>query len=75
MKYFKTIQPQMVPGKGFAWMLYECDDNLKVVRMLNHIPEAAETAKYPNPVVKRLMQPEKLEACEEKMFLDLWGTG
>lgn len=56
-------------------MHYEVDDAGKVVRMMNHIAEASETMKYPNPVVKRLIQPEKLEEVDGKEFLELWAKG
>jgi len=72
MKYFRTKAPQIVPGKGYATMHYECDDALTVVRMINHIPEASEVTKYPNPIVKRLIQPDKLEETDGKEFLGLW---
>lgn len=75
MKYFRTRTPQIVPGKGYAVMHYEVDDAGKVVRMMNHIAEASETMKYPNPVVKRLIQPEKLEEVDGKEFLELWAKG
>lgn len=76
MKYFKTKTPQIVPGKGYAVMHYECDDaTLKVARMMNHIAEVGEIARYPNPVVKRLIQPEKLEEVDGTEFLELWGNG
>jgi len=73
LKYFRTRTPQIVPNKGYAVMHYECDDTLKVVRMMNHIAEVDEVAKYPNPVVKRLIQPEKLEEVDGKEFLALWA--
>ena len=73
MKYFRTKTPQIVPGKGYAIMHYECDDALKVVRMMNHIAEVDEVSKFPNPVVKRLIQPEKLEEVDGQEFLALWA--
>jgi hypothetical protein len=72
VKYFRTRSPQIVPGKGFAVMHYECDDALTVVRMMNHIAEASEITRYPNPLVKRLIQPDKLEETDGTEFRALW---
>ena len=73
MKYFKTSQ--VVPGKGNAWMYYECDDADTVLRTLTHIPEADETTRVPDPIVKRLIRPEILQDATADEFLGLWGEG
>lgn len=70
MLYFKTAQ--FVPGKGDAWMYYECDDNQKVLRTLTYIPGTNELAKVPDPIVKRLIRPELLEPADGAEFLALW---
>ena len=71
MKYFKKAQ--FVPNKGNAWTYYECDDSEKILRHLTHIPETGETDRIPDPVVKKLYYPEKLQPATEAEFLDLWN--
>lgn len=71
MIYFKTSQ--IVPGKGNAWMYYECDDEKKVLRTLTHIPEVDETTRVPDPIVKRLIRPEILQDATAEEFLMLWA--
>lgn len=71
MKYFKCAQS--VPGKGEAWMYYECDDRQLVQRFVTHIPETGETEKVPNPVIKTLFRPDLLLPIEEKEFLEHWN--
>ena len=71
MKYFKTAQ--FVPGKGDAWTYYECDDTEKILRQLTHTPETGETDRIPDPIVKKLYRPEKLQPAQESEFTDLWN--
>lgn len=73
MQYFKTSQ--FVPGKGNAWMYYECDDAQKVLRTLTHIPDTGEITRVPDPIVKRLIRPEILQDAEGHEFVTLWGEG
>ena len=70
MIYFKTAQ--FVPGKGDAWMYYECTDEQKVLRTLTYIPGTDELTKVADPIVKRLIKPELLQAAEPTEFLALW---
>ena len=70
MLYFKTAQ--FVPGKGEAWMYYECDDAQKVLRTLTYVPGSDELTKVPDPIVKRLIKPEMLQTAEAGEFLALW---
>lgn len=72
MLYFKTAQ--FVPGKGDAWMYYECDDAQKVLRTLTHIPMTGELSKVPDPIVKRLIRPDLLQDATPEEFLALWGA-
>ncbi len=69
MKYFKTSQ--FVPDKGDAWTYYECDDGGSIVRQMTHIPETGETERIPNPIVKQLYRPEKLQPAAEEEFVGL----
>ena len=71
MQYFKTSQ--FVPGKGNAWMYYECDDAQKVLRTLTHIPDTGEITRVPDPIVKRLIRPELLQDADGAEFIALWG--
>jgi len=71
MQYFKTSQ--FVPGKGNAWMYYECDDVQKVLRTLTHIPDTGEITRVPDPIVKRLIRPELLQDADGAEFITLWG--
>jgi hypothetical protein len=71
MRYYKTSQP--IPGKGYAWMLYECDEDEKVVRHVTHIPMTGEVQRVSDPVVKTLYRPDMLEASSREEFETLWG--
>lgn len=73
MQYFKTSQ--FVPGKGNAWMYYECDEAQKVLRTLTHIPDTGEITRVPDPIVKRLIRPEILQDAEGAEFITLWAEG
>lgn len=73
MPYFKTSQ--FVPGKGNAWMYYECDDAQKVLRTLTHIPDTGEITRVPDPIVKRLIRPELLQDADGEDFIRLWNEG
>ena len=70
MKYFKISQ--FVPDKGDAWMYYECDENLQIIRYLSHIPQTKETQKSDKPVIKKLFRPESLQPASEEEFNKLW---
>jgi hypothetical protein len=70
MRYFKTSQP--IPGKGFAWMYYECGDDGLVVRHVTHIPQTGEVQRVDDPVVKTLYRPELLEDSSREEFEALW---
>lgn len=70
MLYYKTSQ--VVPGKGDAWMYYECNDDQSVRRYMTHIPVTDELDKVPNPFIKKLQRPDMLMPCSEEEFLRLW---
>jgi hypothetical protein len=71
MIYYKTSQP--IPGKGDAWMYYECTDEKKVVRYVTHIPATDETERVPDPVVKKLYRPELLLDASQEEFEEHWS--
>ena len=70
MIYFKASQ--YVPGKGDAWMYYECNDDKTVRRYMTHIPGTRELDKVPNPFIKKLQRPEDLEPATQEDFFRLW---
>ena len=70
MVYYKTSQP--VPGKGDAWMYYECTDEKRVVRYVTHIPATGETQRVGDPVVKKLYRPELLVESTKEEFEKYW---
>ena len=73
MRYLKSAQP--VPGKGTAFMLYEIEGENAIVRMLTHIPETGEITLYPNPRVKTVFQPERLDEAAKEEFEYVWDLG
>ncbi len=70
MIYYKTAQ--YVPGKGNAWTYYECNDDDAIVRQLTHIPETDAIDRIPDPIVKKLYRPEKLQPADASEFTALW---
>ena len=73
MIYYKTSQ--VVPGKGDAWMFYECDDDQTVRRYMTYIPATRELDKVPNPFIKKLQRPDMLQHCEQEEFHQYWPPG
>jgi hypothetical protein len=69
--YFKTSQP--IPGKGDAWMFYECSDDRRIVRYVTHIPATGETERVSDPVVKKLYRPEMLSESSLEEFDRYWA--
>jgi len=72
MLYFKASQ--YVPGKGDAWMYYECNDDKSVRRYMTHIPGTQELDKVPNPFIKKLQRPDDLHPATEEEFFRLWPS-
>lgn len=73
MRYLKSAMP--VPGKGTAYMLYEIEGENSIVRMLTHIPEVDEIKLYPNPKIKTLFEPERLDEAAKEEFEYIWDMG
>ena len=73
MLYFKTSQP--VPGKGDAWMYYECHDDQSVRRYLTYIPATRETDRVPRPFIKKLQRPDLLMPATREEFEQYWPAG
>ena len=70
MIYYKTSQ--IVPGKGDAWMYYECNDDESVRRYMTYIPVTGELDKVPKPYIKKLQRPEMLQPCTPEEFFRHW---
>jgi hybrid cluster-associated redox disulfide protein len=70
MIYYKTSQ--VVPGKGDAWMFYECNDDQTIRRYMTYIPATRELDKVPKPFIKKLQRPEMLQPCEQEEFYQYW---
>ena len=70
MIYYKTSQ--VVPGKGDAWMFYECNDDQSVRRYMTYIPATRELDKVPRPFIKKLQRPDMLQHCEPDEFFQYW---
>lgn len=70
MIYFKISQP--VPGKGDAWMFYECNDDQSVRRYLTYIPSTGEVDKVAKPFIRKLQQPEMLMRTTQEEFQRYW---
>ncbi len=70
MIYYKTSQ--YVPGKGDAWMFYECNDDRTVRRYMTYIPSTRELDKVTKPFIRRLMKPETLMESSQEEFHQYW---
>ncbi len=70
MIYYKTSQ--YVPGKGDAWMFYECNDDQTVRRYMTYIPSTRELDKVTKPFIRRLMKPETLMDSSLEEFHQYW---
>lgn len=56
-------------------MLYEIEGANTIVRMLTHIPESNEIKLYPNPKIKTLFEPERLQEAAKEEFEYIWEMG
>lgn len=70
MLYYKISQP--VPGKGNAWVYYECDDKFFIQRQMTHIPETGEIDCIANPVVKKMTNMAYMQKASKEEFESLW---
>jgi hypothetical protein len=66
MLYYKISQP--VPGKGDAWVYYECDDKFFIQRQMTHIPGTGETDCIANPLVKKMTNMAYMEKSSKEEF-------
>lgn len=70
MQYYKSSQP--VPGKGFAWTFYECDDDRSIQRYLTFFTETGEVKRVSDPVVKELYEGANLLESSQEEFELHW---
>jgi hybrid cluster-associated redox disulfide protein len=73
MKYFRSSQP--VPGQGFAWTFYECEDDRTIIRYVTFVPETLRTDRISKPVVKKLFDSNTLMETTEDEFKRYWPDG
>jgi len=68
--YWKTSQP--VPGKGEAWVYYECDEKFNILRHLTHFPMTGEVECVAKPLVKKMTDMYMMEQADKEDFEALW---
>jgi hybrid cluster-associated redox disulfide protein len=71
MLYYKVSQP--VPGKGDAWVYYECDEKFNIQRQMTHIPGTGETDCIANPLVKKMTNMAIMEKSSKDEFDLHWS--
>ena len=71
MLYYKVSQP--VPGKGDAWVYYECDEKFNIQRQMTHIPGSGETDCIANPLVKRMTNMAYMQKSTKAEFDQYWS--
>ena len=64
--YWKTSQP--VPGKGEAWVYYECDEKFSILRHLTHFPLTGEVECVAKPLVKKMTDMYLMQKADEEEF-------
>ncbi len=71
MLYYKVSQP--VPGKGDAWVFYECDEKFNIQRQMTHIPGTNETDCIANPLVKKMTNMAFMQQSSKEEFNQYWS--
>ena len=71
MLYYKISQP--VPGKGDAWVYYECDDAFAIQRQMTVIPATGEVDCVPNPLVKKMTNMAYMTKTSDEEFNSHWS--
>ncbi len=71
MLYYKISQP--VPGKGDAWVYYECDEKFSIVRQMTVIPETGEVDCVPDPLVKKMTNMAYMMKSSKEEFDEHWS--
>ena len=70
MLYYKTSQP--VPGKGEAWVFYECNDSFEIVRHMTYTPATGELECVARPLVRKMTDMWAMQASSPEEFEELW---
>ncbi len=70
MLYYKTSQP--VPGKGEAWVFYECDDTFAIQRHMTYTPATGELECVADPLVKKMTDMWAMQSSSAEEFEELW---
>lgn len=68
--YWKTSQP--VPGKGEAWVYYECDEKFSILRHFTYFPMTGEVQCVANPLVRKMTDMYLMEKADADEFMALW---
>jgi hybrid cluster-associated redox disulfide protein len=71
MLYYKVSQP--VPGKGEAWVYYECDEAFAIKRQMTYIPATGEVDCIPDPLVKKMTNMAWMEPSSKEEFEQSWS--
>ena len=69
--YYKVSQP--VPGKGDAWVYYECNEAFEIQRQMTHIPATGEIVCVQDPVVKKMTNMAYMTQTDEDEFTLYWS--
>ncbi|MBE7559636.1 hypothetical protein HS125_12055 [bacterium] len=73
MKYLKTTQ--IVPGKGYAWLYYELEDDYTIRRYVQHLPETGEATRNEKPPRMKLFRPQLATESSSEEFEKYWALG
>lgn len=73
MLYLQSVQP--IPGRGNSFTLYEAQEDYSIVRVLTYIPTDGQVTLYPEPKMKKVFMPERLETISQTQFEKLWQQG
>ena len=68
--YWKTSQP--VPGKGEAWVYYECDEKFNILRHFTYFPMNGEVQCVAKPLVRKMTDMYLMEKADADDFMALW---
>lgn len=70
MLYYKVSQP--VPGKGEAWVFYECNDSFEIVRHMTYTPATGELECVSKPLVRKMTDMWAMQGSSAEEFEELW---
>jgi hybrid cluster-associated redox disulfide protein len=70
MLYYKVSQP--VPGKGEAWVFYECNDQFEIVRHMTYTPSTGQLECVSKPLVRKMTDMWAMQGSSAEEFEELW---